>query len=333
MKTNECLQGRLRAIHAWMWAFAALAIVFAGCTWRSEKMPEQVVVKVNDRQLTLKEFAERLSRYLKNFDAVIARSPEQVQRGRDSVIREFLLDSLIEEQARTLKIDVSDKEWDDEVETIRSGYPDDISFRKVLAEENMALAEWKDQVRHTVLKRKVFQALGNTIQKPTEDTLKKYYEENKDRFRYKERILLRQIVLDDLGKAEDVLQDIKKQKKDFAQMAKKFSVAPERKNGGLVGWVEKGALDIFEKAFSLPVNGVSPVLESSFGFHIFKVEKKDSAGVKKFEEVRNLVDQLVTSQREQKEYTQWLDKQIRQSKVSINYDLINQLKVETRIQE
>ncbi len=311
----------------------ALAAMLNSCTWKSQKIPEQPVVKVNETQLTLKEYAERLSRYLKNFDAVVARSPQQVQRARDSIVRKFILDSLLEEHATKNGIAVTPKEIHDEINEIRSGYPDDISFRKVLAEENIAVSEWIDLVRHTVLKKRVFQSLDAKISKPTEEELKKYYEENKDRFRYKERILLRQIVLDDMGKAQDVVEDLKKKKRDFADMAKKFSIAPERKNGGLVGWVERGSVDVFEKAFLLPVNQYGTILESSFGHHIFKVEKKEPAGVKKFDEVRALVDQLVMSQREQKEYTQWLDKQIRASKVWINYELINQIKVETRIQE
>lgn len=310
-----------------------LTSCLSSCTWRSQKIPEQPVVKVNESQLTLKEYAERLSRYLKNFDAVVARSPQQVQRARDSIVRKYILDSLIEDHALKNGIKVEPKEMHDEINEIRSGYPDDISFRKVLAEENIAVSEWIDLVRHTVLKKKVFQSLDTKIAKPTEEELKKYYEENKDRFRYKERILLRQIVLDDMGKAQDVFEDLKKKKRDFADMAKKFSIAPERKNGGLVGWVERGSVDIFEKAFTLPINQSSMVLESSFGHHIFKVEKKEPAGVKKFEDVRTLVDQLVMSQREQKEYTQWLDQQVRASKVWVNYELINQVKVETRVQE
>lgn len=311
---------------------AALALTGTACDWRSPKAPDQVVVKVNERQLTLKEYAEKLSRSLKNFDAVVARNPTQIQRSRNAVIRDFILESLIGDHAEKLSIQVSSKEWDEEVTTIRSSYPDDLSFRKALAEENIALSEWKEQVRHTVLKRKVFEALGNKVETPTEEELKHYYEENKDRFRYKERILLRQIVVDDLGKAQDLQQEIKK-KKGFAEMAKKFSVAPERKNGGLVGWIERGSIETFEKAFSQSLGAVSSVLESPYGFHLFKVEKKEPAGVRKFEEVRALVDQLVRSQREQKAYTAWLDEQIRSSRVWINYDLINQIKVETRIQE
>lgn len=310
-----------------------LILASASCTWKAQKIPEQAVVKVNESQLTLKEYAENLSRYLKNFDAVVARSPQQVQRARDSIVRKFILDSLLEDHARKNGIAVQPKELQDEINEIRSGYPDDISFRKVLAEENLSVSEWIELVRHTVLKRKVFASLDAKISKATDEELKKYYEENKDRFRYKERILLRQIVLDDLGKAQDVLEELRKKKRDFAELAKKFSVAPERKNGGLVGWVERGNVDVFEKAFTLPLHQASSVLESSFGQHIFKVEKKEPAGLRKFDEVRTLVDQLLMSQREQKEYTQWLDKQIRASKVWINDDLISQVKVETRIQE
>jgi peptidyl-prolyl cis-trans isomerase C len=307
-------------------------LLLTGCNWRNQKVPEQVVVKVDERQMTLKEFAEKLARSLKNFDAVVARSPVEIQRAREAVIRDFLLDSLLDAKADQLKISVSEKEWDEEINAIRSGYPDDLSFRKALAEENVALAEWRDLIHHTVLKHKVFQALGKKITKPTDEESRRYFDQNKDRFRLKERVLLRQIVVDDFGKAQDIQGELKK-KRDFNDLAKKYSISPERRNGGLVGWVEKGEVEAFDKAFALQIGTLSPIVESPYGFHIFKVEKKEPAGFKKFEEVRNLIDQLVLGQREQKEYTSWLDQELRKSHVWINNDLINQLKVETRIQE
>lgn len=282
--------------------------------------------------MTLKEYAERLARALKTFDAVVARSPLQIQRSRDNIVREFLLASLMADFAREKKISVSDKEWDEEMSAVRLEYADDISFRKVLAEENISLAEWKDSVRQSVLKRKVFQTLGINIPKATDDELKKYFEEQKEKFKYKDRVLLRQIVVDDQGKAEDLLSELKK-KRDFIELAKKFSVGPERRQGGLVGWIEKGTMEQFDKAFNLSVGALSAIIQSPFGFHIFRVEKKESSGYRKFEEVRPLVEQLLAAQREQKEYTQWLDQQIRSAKVSVNYELMNQLKIETRIQE
>ncbi|PWU19606.1 MAG: parvulin peptidyl-prolyl isomerase [Bdellovibrio sp.] len=309
-----------------------IALVLCSCTWNKQRLSEQVVINVNGQQLNLKEYSERLSRHLKEFDAIVARSPQQIQRSRDFVIKEFILSSLLDQYANESGVSLNGSEIDEEMTATRAGYPDDLSFRKMLAEENLALAEWKENVRRTVLQRKVFKALGSKSPQPTAEDLRKYYDENKEKFQYKERILLRQIVVDDLGKAQDILDEIKKHQ-SFESLAKKYSVAPERKAGGLVGWVDRGTVDIFEKAFALPAGGTSPILESAFGFHIFKVEKKEPGGYKKFEDARNLVEQLYLATREQRDYTQWLDQQIRKSKVSINYDLMNQVKVETRIQE
>ena len=110
-------------------------------------------------------------------------------------------------------------------------------------------------------------------------------------------------------------------------------MAPEAKSGGLVGWVERGSVDIFDKAFLLPVGGTSQVLESSYGFHIFKVERKAAPGYASVDEVRSQVLQALAGKREQAEFSSWLDKQIRASKVLRDNDLISAISVETRGQK
>lgn len=308
-----------------------LCASLASCHWNSRKVGELPVVKINNEQMSLKEFSDELSKHLKSFDAIVAKNPGQVQRVRDIVIRDFLMQKLLERYAKEKKISVSQKEWDDEIAAIRASYPDDLAFRKVLVDENLSLNEWKQSVRASVLQKKVFQLFRDKIAKPTEDEIKKHYDEHKDHFKHPERIWLRQIVVDDYGKALDIKEAVRK--KDFGDLAKKFSVAPEGKTGGVVGWVDKGSVDIFDKAFSQSTGSVSPVLESPYGFHLFKVDKKEGSGLRRIEEVRSLIEQLLVSQREQKEYTQWLDQQIRSSHVMVDYDLIKQLKIETRTQE
>lgn len=309
---------------------ACLLWVPPGCFWKSAPVAEQPVIQVEDRTLNLKEFSDRLSRQLKSFDALAAKDPAQIDRARKVVIQEYLSEALFSRYAAAHNIEVTDAEWDQEVNEIRSGYPDDISFRKALAEENLSLSEWRDKIRFLLLQRKVFAQFHKNIHAPTDEEMKKYYDENKEKFRHPERILLRQIVVDDLGKAQDIHAELKNKKK-FETLATKFSIAPEGKNGGLVGWIERGSLDVFDKAFSLsPGGATSPVLESSYGFHIFKVEKKQPAGYRPLDDLKPLIRKILIGQQEQKEYTQWMDEQLRSSRVSINRDLINALKVETR---
>lgn len=305
-----------------------LCLQLSGCFLKSDNVADKSVVQVNDQNLNLKEFSDRMSRKLKNFDALAAKDPKLVEKAKHDVIQEYLMESLFERYAKANQIQVSDAEWDQEVNQIRSGFPDDLSFRRVLAEENLSLSEWREKIRFLILEKKIFAIFKKKIEAPTEAEMKKYYDDNKERFRHPERIYLRQIVVDDLGKAQDINQELKKKK--FETLASQYSIAPEAKKGGLVGWIDRGSVDIFDKAFSQHVGSTSAVLESPYGFHIFKVEKKEPAGFRDFAEVRSLIEKILIGQKEQKEYTQWLDEQLRSSHVSINRDLINQLKVETR---
>lgn len=311
-------------------AGALLLLLPTGCFWKNTPIAEQAVIQVDDRTMNLKEFSDRLSRQLKNFDALAAKDPAQVDRARKSVIQDFLSEALFTRYAGAHKIEISAGEWDQEVNEIRSGFPDDISFRRALAEENLSLSEWRDRIRFLLLQRKIFAQFQKKATAPTDEEMKKFYDENKEKYRHPERILLRQIVVDDLGKAQDIHAELKNKKK-FETLATKYSIAPEGKNGGLVGWIERGSLDVFDKAFNLSAGGAtSQVLESSYGFHIFKVEKKEPAGYRKFEDLKPLIRKILIGQQEQREYTQWMDEQLRSSRVSINRDLINALKVETR---
>ncbi len=308
-----------------------ICILMAGCDLGASRVAAKPVVQVNSHTMSTKEFADRLARRLKNFDALSAKDPNNVKRAKEEVIRSFILQALTEDYAKKADISIDDTELEKEINQFRASYPDDLSFRRTLAEENLSMSDWKEELKQTLLARKVFKKISGGIQPPAPTEIQKYYDSNKELYRRKERIYLRQIILDELSKAQSVRDELKK--KDFVELAKKYSVAPEAKAGGLVGWVEKGSVDIFDKAFTLPIGGMSQVLESSYGFHIFKVERKAGPGFATLDEVRDEIVQTLMGQKEQAEFAGWLDKQIRSSRVLRDYELIGAVSVETRGQK
>jgi peptidyl-prolyl cis-trans isomerase C len=308
-----------------------ICFLMTGCNLGASRVAARPVVQVNDHTMSAKDFADRLARRLKNFDALSAKDPNNVKRAKEDVIRVFILQSLTEDYAKKNDISVSDSELEKEINQFRASYPDDLAFRRTLAEENLSMSDWKEELRQTLLSRKVFKKFSEKLVQPTPEEIQKYYEENKNLYKRKERIYLRQIILDELSKAQSVRDELKK--KDFAELAKKYSVAPESKAGGLVGWVEKGSVDIFDKAFNLPIGGMSQVLESAYGFHIFKVEKKIGPGFASLDEVKPEIIQALLGKKQQAEFADWLDKQIRASRVLRDNELINAVSVETRGQK
>lgn len=309
--------------------FILVTFCLMGCPFDTQKVSIQPVIQVNDRPLSAKEFSSQLGRRLKDLDAVTAKNPATIDSAKQEIVKSFVTQSLIIEWCRAKSINVSDADVDKEVEKLRAGYPDDLAFRRSLAGEDLSFSEWREELRYTLVERAFFAKMGEKIPAPTEEEIKSYFAANRDKFKKKERVYLRQIVSDDASRADMLRAEIIK-KRDFSELAKKFSIAPEASSGGVVGWVEKGSVDFFDSAFSLGAAGLSQVIHSPFGYHILKVDKKLPASQGTLDEARPQVARTLKAQREQAAFVSWLDGEIRSAKILKNNELIRSLRVETR---
>ena len=311
-------------VRAGLFVFIALAL--AGCPSKYQKISSKPVEKVNDHVLTTKEFSGLLARRLKSFDALAAKDPNNIMRAKEEILKNFLVRSLTLDWARANNIVITEKILDTEVEKLRANYPDDLSFRRSLAQENMSFSDWREDLRYVLIEREVFKKINEKVKNPGDEEIKRYYDSKKDTYKRKERILIRQIVLEDQAKADAIKLDLKT--KDFATLAAKYSITPEGKKGGVAGWIEKGTVDFFDPLFS--AGGGIQTIKSPFGIHLVRVERKAPATTLTLEEGKPQIIQALRAQREQAEYVAWLDAQLRSSKVLKDYDLINSITVETR---
>ncbi len=307
-----------------------LFLITAGCPSQYQKYASKTVVQVNNHQLSAKEFSNQLARKLRGFDALGAKDPANVYKAKEDVVNDYVIKSLTLDWATANGILVSDHDVDREVEKFRAQYPDDITFRKSLANEGLSFSEWRDDVRFRLIQKLFFAKLNEKNPMPTDESIQHYYQTNKEEFRRKERILIRQIVLANDASAEVIRGELKKT--DFAKLAQKHSITPEGKKGGLVGWIEKGSVDYFDSLFHQPLNSVQEI-KSPFGNHLVRVEQKAPAGPLPLDSVKNLIIAKLKAQKEQGLYVSWLDANLRSSKVYKNYDLINSLVVSTKEKE
>ena len=300
----------------------------SGCYSRYPKLVNKTIVQVNEHTLTTKDFANQLARRLKDLDAFSAKDPQIVRQAKDGIINDFIIKGLTLDWARAQNISVADSLVDSTVDKYRSNYPDDLSFRRALAQENLSFSEWREKLRYSLIEQASFKKMNEKSRPPTEAEIKKYYETKKDLFKKKERVFLRQILVDDLAKAELMKASIKT--KDFATLAQQYSKAPEAKAGGAVGWIEKGSVDFFDSTFNQTIGSIGAIINSPYGYHVIRVEKKLPASVKSLDEARPQIIRTLMAQKEQAEFVAWLDHQIRSSKVLKDYDLINAINVDTK---
>src|SRR5262249_4475662 len=149
--------------------------------------------------------------------------------------------------------------------------------------------------------------------KVTDDELRQYYDQHKDEYTLPERVKAQHILFKTQGKTPEEIEKIKekargvleraKKGEDFGSLAKQYSEDTTASAGGDLGDFGRGQMvPEFEKvAFSLGMGAISDLVQTQFGIHIIKVNGKQEARERPFEEMKEAVRPIVeTRKAEQK---------------------------------
>jgi foldase protein PrsA len=136
--------------------------------------------------------------------------------------------------------------------------------------------------------------------KVTDEELHKVFEEQLG-----EKILARQIVLRNIRDAEKTLERIKSGA-NFEALAKKESI--DRNSASREGRMRPfGPQGVMGEAVANLKNGeISDIVKTDSGYHIIKLEKRIPKSTKKFSEVKDNLEELVTAQKVQARLNPWL---------------------------
>lgn len=122
----------------------------------------------------------------------------------------------------------------------------------------------------------------------TDDEIKSFYKSNSDKYQNQQQREASHILIaasknaapadkaKAKAKAEDLLNQIRKNPKQFEELATKYSQDPESaKKGGELGAFGRGMMvkPFDDAVFSMKVNEISNIVESDFGYHIIKLTK------------------------------------------------------------
>nr|WP_275938139.1 peptidylprolyl isomerase [Oryzomonas sagensis] len=256
------------------------------------KKEGQVVAEVNGSTITTGDFA----RELKNLPEYL-KSMADTPQGRKEMMDTMVIRELILQQAAKDGLDKSPE----------------------IAEK---LADLKKRlIVESFLKKKV-----ETDAKVSDEDLKKFYEQNKDKFKTGDQMRASHILVKTEKQAKDILAQIKAGGK-FEELAKKNSVDASAAQGGDLGWFGKGSMvPVFEKAaLALKEGQVSDVVKSDFGYHIIKLTGKRAAGVRPFEEVKEQIKAAVMPGKQQEVFQKIKDELKKTAKINIKEDVLNSI--------
>ena len=131
------------------------------------------------------------------------------------------------------------------------------------------------------------------------------YERNKAKYTKGGKVTAAHIMVASEKEANDLLEKVKKGG-DFAELAKKYSLAPERALGGSLGEMERGYSQrtglpeiIEQTAFSLEPGAHSGIVRSIYGWHVVKTSKKEGAKQLDFSDVEGKITKEMSERNRQ----------------------------------
>jgi hypothetical protein len=286
---------------------AVLSLAVAVSPACTPKTPPAVAT-VGGQPILRDDFEDELRRVRAETGDLVLQK-EIVASLKASVLNQMIEKRLLLNQAAVYGLEVTDGALEGEFKRFVSDYPDN-TFEKSVKENFVNVQKLKERLRESMLMDMVLEeALGKTLE-PDDEELVRYYRTRAGEFALQERVHLRQIVVRTRDEAEALRVRVTGGE-SFIELAKKHSLTPDAEKGGDIGVFAKGEMPPeFNQAFNIPVGEVSPVVQSSYGFHLFWVVERLPSRIPSFDEVRNDVRQRLRRERRENAYRGWI-KQLR----------------------
>ncbi len=289
------------------------------------------VAKVNAVEITRAQYDEQVGELQKRFAMFGGNIPEaQLARFKQKIIERMVDDELVKQEIDKANLTVTDEEVNKEFDTYKSrtpGGPE--NFEKFLERSGMSVDNIKDDIKRRLALKKYLNKDGALTIGDAE--MQEYYKTNEKRFEVKERIKARHILIK-LDKAADeaaqkeaktqidaIYKEAKKKGTDFAELAKTKSQGPSGPRGGDLGWFGRGKMvKEFETAgFAMKPGEISKPLKTQFGWHVLKVEEREAAGQKKFDEVKDDILEKLEARQFREARNKLLDRLRAEGKVEV----------------
>ena len=231
-----------------------IAVVLIAACHRKPSVPPDVVARVGERMVTLSDFKRYLDR---NTGTELAQMGPEVA---SAMVDQYLEEVILSEYAAAHGVEIP-------AEKIASA---------VRTDAGVTVVEKRDEMR----RQRLIGDTSENVPPPSDADIRAYYEQHPAEFKSGEEVHVKQILVHDENVATEIDQKLHAGG-SFEALSSQYSLAPNAKKGGEIGYVSRGELPkMFEdEIFALKPGSVSGVIRTDSSFHIFKVADRRPPGV------------------------------------------------------
>ena len=286
----------------------------------SPDVVDRVICVVNNDAITQYELDEAELYYL-------AETREHMSDGEArKALRARLLQNLIEnriqlQQAEREKVVIEDAELNENLGEImrKLKAKNEKELEEIIKSQGLTLDGIKKRLREQLMVQRVIRRKVALRISVTEQEIDKYLADNREKLETGLTFSVRHIlVLPDPNKGDEGWLEARTKAEqiyalllegqDFTELAKKYSEDPSGKDGGSLGNIKKGELapDIEETILRLQPGEVSTPFRSQVGYHLFRLDSRETLSGDALVQVRNQVRDILYRQKYDARLKDWL---------------------------
>jgi peptidyl-prolyl cis-trans isomerase C len=241
--------------------FALVPILLVAGLWggcRARGAHSQVIATLNARDIHRDEFEHFLAS--KMGDISTADVSDLI---RSQMLDEYLKRRLVLDEAERMGLNVTSAE-------IEQSTQDNPQMKS-----SAASTATREEMARNLLVEKYYRQIALRDVRVSPEEVQQYIEKNQSRLTDRPGFLVREIRVQSREEADRLHREVTEGRRDFASVARLRSDAPNAERNGLARYDEGQLPDVLEKAVQqLRPGDVSPVIESNYGFHMFKLEQR-----------------------------------------------------------
>jgi len=286
----------------------------------SEEVVDRVICVVNNDAITLFQLDEAEAYH------AYETKQEPTDAAARQALREQLLQRLIDnrlqlQQAEREKIVVEDAEIAEPLGEImkKLGATTEAQLEEALKAQGVTLEGVKRRIRDQLMVQRVVRRKVTLRVSVTEQEIDRYLAENRDKLETGLSFEARHILfLPEPGRGEDGWTAARHRAQevyalllggeDFAVMAGKYSEDGSGKDGGALGRLKRGELapEIEAAILRLQVGEVSAPFRSEVGYHLFRLESKETLLGEGLAQARSQIREILFREKHQARFQEWL---------------------------
>jgi peptidyl-prolyl cis-trans isomerase C len=250
-----------------------------------KQQPGDVLADVDGVKLTRADAEREAAQRLKTISAQIQpeRAEEMRQKMAAYVVDQFVIRTLLLNEAKRLDITATDEEVQAELKRVGERLPPGVTVEQVMKRSAVGEEQMREEIVTKIKVEKVFNSRPSATN-VTDGEVEAFYAKHGEKLVVPENVRASHILVAFGTNDTDQAKQEKREKAenlrkrlvagaDFAELASANSDCPSKKAGGDLGRFRKGQMvPAFEEAaFGQKTNEVGPVVETRFGYHVIKV--------------------------------------------------------------